>query len=76
MKRRLKYWAIRTLGRKFMLLNWKDKLSLIWLAVSFLATIVVAEAEDERILYTATVSLVLSAIRSYRVMEDLDNPCI
>ena len=76
MKRRLKYWAIRTLGRRYLLLNWKDKLSLIWLAVSFFAIVVVAEAEDWRILFAATVSLVLSAIRSYRVMEDLDNPVI
>ena len=76
MKRFLKYWAIRLLGRKFIALNWKDQLSLIWLAVSFFAIVVVAEAEDWRILFAATVSLVLSAIRSYRVMEDLDNPVI
>ena len=76
MKRVVKYWAIRLLGRKFIALNWTDQLSLIWLAVSLSMAIISSETECEWILLTIGVSLVLSTIRCYRILEEWDNPCI
>ena len=76
MKRVVKYWAIRLLGRKFIALNWKDQLSLIWLIVSFSMAIISVETEYGWLLFAVFVSLVLSTIRCYRILEEWDNPCI
>lgn len=74
MKRVVKYWAIRLLGREFLSLSWKQCLSGIWAALSFFFLLILADNVSGWVIFCATLNMAVSFVVAYKQLNNVFNP--